>query len=143
MLLNSILVLCTFAACIAFHALFTIWSVRVIGPKLQGHGTSLRIASTMVVVVSLLAMAHVGEIGLWATVMWLGGAVKSEDGPFYFAFTSYTTIGYGDVIAAKHWRLIGPASGMNGILLFGWSTAIIIQVLQSALRAGNAQGNSS
>jgi hypothetical protein len=140
MVLKSLIVIGTFLTCIAFHALFSLWAVRVIGPKLHGQGTSWRIVSTMVVVVSLLSIAHVCEIGLWAMAMWLGGAVTAEDGPLYFAFTSYTTIGYGDVIAAKEWRLIGPVCGMNGVLLFGWSTAIIFQVLQSALRAGKAQG---
>ena len=125
-----------FAICVAVHALFSLWSVKVIGPRLQRQGTSIHIVSTMVAVVCLLAMAHICEIGLWATTMWLVGAIKAEDGPFYFAFTSYTTLGYGDVLAHQEWRLIGPASAMNGVLLFGWSTAVIFQVLQSALRAG-------
>ena len=33
------------------------------------------------------------------------------------------------------WRLLGPMTAMNGVLLFGWSTAVIFDVLGKALRA--------
>jgi hypothetical protein len=42
----------------------------------------------------------------------------------------------------ERWQLIGPITAMNGILLFGWSTAVIFEVLrktmtQSGLAAGH------
>jgi hypothetical protein len=89
----------------------------------------------MVAVVGTLALAHVAEVGLWAAGMALVGAVGPEEGPLYFAFVSYTTLGYGDVvIAARAWRLLGPAAAMNGVLLFGWSTAVIFHVLADTVR---------
>jgi hypothetical protein len=126
-----------FALCVAVHACFMLWSVRVIGPRLQKGGTSFDLVSTMVATVGFLAIAHFIEICLWALAMKFTGAVSAEQGPLYFAFTSYTTLGYGDVVATADWRLLGPASAMNGILLFGWSTAVIFQALQSAMRAQN------
>ena len=45
----------------------------------------------------------------------------------YFAFVNYTTLGYGDVIPVEDWRLLGPMTAMNGVLLFGWSTAVILK----------------
>ena len=32
----------------------------------------------------------------------------------------------------QHW-LLGPITAMNGVLLFGWSTAVIFEVLRKAL----------
>ena len=51
----------------------------------------------------------------------------------YFAFVNYTTLGYGDVVPVARWRLLGPITAMNGVLLFGWSTAVIFEVLRRAL----------
>ena len=48
----------------------------------------------------------------------------------YFAFGNYTTLGYGDVIPVEGWRILGPMTALNGILLIGWSTALIFQVLR-------------
>jgi hypothetical protein len=50
-----------------------------------------------------------------------------------FAFVNYTTLGYGDVTPLKEWRLLGPMTAMNGILMFGWSTAVLFEVLRKAI----------
>jgi hypothetical protein len=42
---------------------------------------------------------------------------------------NYATLGYGDVTPVEGWRLLGPLTAMNGALLFGWSTAVIFEVL--------------
>ena len=77
---------------------------------------------------------HFAEVGFWAAGMAWVGAAGPEEGPLYFAFVSYTTLGYGDVIATRGWRLLGPAAAMNGVLLFGWSTAVIFHVLADTMR---------
>ena len=57
-------------------------------------------------------------------------------GLVYFAFVNYTTLGYGDVIPKDRWQLLGPMTAMNGVLLFGWSTAVIFEVLRRVLALG-------
>jgi len=54
----------------------------------------------------------------------------------YFAFVNYTTLGYGDVTPVERWHLLGPMTAMNGVLLFGWSTAVVFEVLRMTLVAG-------
>ena len=51
---------------------------------------------------------------------------------------NYTTLAYGDVVATEQWRLIGPITAMNGMLVFGWSTAVIFEVLRRTLIHGPA-----
>jgi len=51
----------------------------------------------------------------------------------YFAFVNYTTLGYGDILPVPRWRLLGPMTAMNGVLLFGWSTAVIFEVLRRTI----------
>jgi len=50
----------------------------------------------------------------------------------YFAFVTYTTLG-GDVVPVEHWRLLGPFTAMNGVLLFGWSTAVIFEIMRRTM----------
>jgi hypothetical protein len=56
----------------------------------------------------------------------------------YRTDTNYTTLGYGDVTPVERWRLLGPMTAMNGVLLFGWSTAVIFDVLRRTVRLGAA-----
>jgi hypothetical protein len=46
-------------------------------------------------------------------------AVPAEGGLVYFAFVSFATLGYGDVLPVERWQLLGPMAAMNGALLFG------------------------
>ena len=41
-------------------------------------------------------------------------------------------LGYGDVVASGGWRLIGPIMALNGLLLIGWSVAVIFEVMRMA-----------
>ena len=81
----------------------------------------------------VLMAAHTAEIFVWGLAYGLVGAVPDQADRFYFAFVNYTTLGYGDILPVKEWRLLGPIAAMTGILLFGWSTAVIFEVLQRAL----------
>ena len=63
------------------------------------------------------------------------GAAPPGTNIVYFAFVNYTTLGYGDVVPVERWKLLGPITAMNGILLFGWSTAVIFEVLRAAMRS--------
>jgi hypothetical protein len=42
---------------------------------------------------------------------------------------TYATIGYGDLVLPKEWRLFGPVEGLTGILMCGLSTAFLFAIL--------------
>ena len=77
--------------------------------------------------------AHVLEVFVWSLAYLIVGAVPAEGGLVYFAFVSYATLGYGDVLPVGRWQLLGPIAAMNGALMFGWSTAVIFEVLQKTM----------
>jgi Ion channel len=77
-------------------------------------------------------ITHVLEVIVWALAYFVVGAAPVDADRLYFAFVNYTTLGYGDVVPVARWRLLGPLTAMNGMLLFGWSTAVIFEVLRKA-----------
>jgi len=40
------------------------------------------------------------------------------------------------VTPVERWHLLGPMTAMNGVLLFGWSTAVIFEVFRMPLTTG-------
>jgi hypothetical protein len=94
---------------------------------------SLFLTTIMIVTVSVLMAAHASEVAVWSAAYLMVGAVPPGNSALYFAFVNYTTLGYGDILPAKEWQLIGPITAMNGVLLFGWSTAVIFDVLRKAM----------
>jgi len=75
---------------------------------------------------------HVIEISIWAGYYAWAGIHTLKAGPFEFAFENYTALGYGDAVAEEGNRLIGPITALNGLLLIGWSVAIIFEVMRMA-----------
>ena len=98
---------------------------------------SLLLVGIMVSTVVVLMVAHVAEVAVWSLAYMIVGAVPAGRSLIYFAFVNYTTLGYGDITPVENWQLLGPMTAMNGVLLFGWSTAVIFDVLRRTMRFGS------
>jgi Ion channel len=88
----------------------------------------------MVGTVAVLMAAHMTEIAIWSLAYAFVGAMPEGSDRLYFAFVNFTTLGYGDILPVPRWRLLGPMTAMDGVLLFGWSTAVIFEVLSLTLQ---------
>ena len=72
---------------------------------------------------------HTIEIWTYAILYAAVGALPTFDDALYFSTTTYSTLGYGDVVLPRAWRLVGAIEGANGIILLGWSTAFFVSVI--------------
>jgi hypothetical protein len=120
---------------IMIHALATVVAIsvaRAVGFK-KASRPRWHLMAVMVATVLVLKAAHGLEIIVWALAYALVGAAPEDSDLLYFAFVNYTTLGYGDVIPVKAWQLLGPMAAMTGILMFGWSTAVLFDVLMKTL----------
>ena len=81
-----------------------------------------------------LLLLHVIEIAAWAEAYLLSESVtsiKTYEDAFYFSSVTFSTLGYGDiVIEDPHWKLTCGLQAVNGILLCGWSTAMLFVLVQ-------------
>jgi hypothetical protein len=102
----------------------------------QQSSPQLFLIMVMIVAVAVLMIAHMSEVFVWALAYHLIDAAPDGAKLVYFAFVNYTTLGYGDVVPVPDWQLLGPMTAMNGVLLFGWSTAVLFEVLRKAIARG-------
>ena len=82
-----------------------------------------------------LIVLHLLEIAIWALFFWWHKCLPDVESSFYFSGVTYATIGYGDLLLPKEWRLFGPVEGLTGILMCGLSTAFFFAVMSKMLRA--------
>ncbi|TGN89954.1 two pore domain potassium channel family protein [Bradyrhizobium yuanmingense] len=120
---------------IGLHALVTVVAVSIARSAGLRHTKRprLHLIGVMMATAVVLMIAHVVEVLVWAATYGLVGAAAAERGLLYFAFVNYTTLGYGDITPVSEWRLLGPLTAMNGVLLFGWSAAVLFEVLRKTL----------
>ena len=94
----------------------------------------LAVELVMSELIGTLLLLHLAEAIVWALfLVWIGGLPDLETA-MYFSLTSYTTVGYGDVLLSPRWRLLGPIEAAVGVLMLGWSTGILIAVIRATYR---------
>ena len=78
----------------------------------------------------LLAALHIIEAAFWAAAyLWLG-ALASPASAMLYSIDSMTTRGASGLVLQSHWTLMGALESVNGVMLFGISTAFIVTVMQ-------------
>ena len=85
-------------------------------------------------IVQGLFFLHAIEIWVYAALYRLGGAIDTFEEALYFSTSTFTTVGYGDIVLEPGWRVLAGIESANGFLLLGWSTAFLLQVV-SRLRS--------
>jgi len=92
-------------------------------------------------VVLVMAMVSILEALLWAAAYLALGEIKDLEPAFYFSMVTFTTLGYGDLVLDENWRLLASFQAATGILMFGWTTAILISVVQHSYFGRKLGGN--
>jgi Ion channel len=77
----------------------------------------------------LLIVMHTFEIAVWALFFWWEKCLPNLESSFYFSGVTYATLGYGDLLLPKEWRLFGPLEALTGSLMVGLSIAFFFAVI--------------
>ena len=108
------------------------WVIRMrprIEKKFGPSGEIWLLIRIFAIIISL----HLSQICAWAGFYTMWGGVEDFETALYFSIASYTTIGYGDIVLSRDWRLLGGIEGVTGVLMFGWSTGAIFAVASRLL----------
>ena len=105
------------------------WRLARFGPT-RGH-------IDRAVLVSVLALwmflAIVIEVWMWALLYLYDPSITTlpdMETAFYFSMVTFTTLGYGDVVLTGQWRTLASIQAANGVIVFGWTTALIFYFIQ-------------
>ena len=77
-----------------------------------------------------LFVVHGLEIWLYALVYWKLNIMPDLEIALYFSTSAYSTLGETGSVLPVEWRVVGVLEAVNGMLLIGWSTAFLFQILQ-------------
>jgi voltage-gated potassium channel len=84
-------------------------------------------AVLMVRFTTLMIVLHILQILLWAG-FYRWHCLPSWEACFYFSAASFSTVGYGDVVLPRVWRLMGPVESITGVLMCGLSASCLFAI---------------
>ncbi len=139
MTLQILISLLVITATIFIHGLGTAFWLNYLSRMHATSNKTFGFRRSMIILTltsAFLMILHYLEIALWAAVYLQIphlDKLQSWEESIYFSTITYTTLGYGDITLPPVWRVMSGFEAMNGILLFGWSTAMFYAVVQKIM----------
>jgi hypothetical protein len=120
----------------AYEAVLKIYRTR----RSEGRRASLLAGGLMIAFTSLATLAHGIEGTFWALAYLGVGALTNTRAAMLYSFNAITSFGHTNIGLADHWQLMGALEALNGILLFGVSTAFLFRLIGQFEIAGDDRG---
>jgi hypothetical protein len=132
----AVMFLCTF-----IHALFMIAGDKLVSrrmDRLKTPGHLFARATLLWLVIMWMFIGICVESSVWALVYLFTPeltVLSDAQSAFYFSLVTYTTLGYGDIVLTGDFRVLSAIQAANGVIIFGWTTALIIYYIQEIFRS--------
>jgi voltage-gated potassium channel Kch len=99
--------------------------------NLERTASTRQFALLIVALFAGIMCLHIIQTSLWAVFYYFQDLFSDFETSLYFSMVSFTTLGYGDVLLPRRWRLLGVIEGFSGVLLCGVSTAFIFAAVNA------------
>ena len=53
----------------------------------------------------------------------------------YHSAVNFASLGYGDIVMSKDWKLLGPLEACCGVLMLGMTAAALMAIMQQMIKA--------
>ena len=118
------------------------WFRKIVGSfKSENSLLNSTIFRTLLLSFLLFTLTHLVHSLIWALCYYIIPQTASQFSSFseavYFSMVTFTTLGYGDISLSSDWRLLSGLEAINGIMLIGWSTAMMFSLIQSTYKRIN------
>jgi hypothetical protein len=78
------------------------------------------------VVVVILVFGNLAQVAIWALLFMFLGEFEAFGEAFSHSGVNFSTLGYGDIVMSEAHRGLGPLQAINGVLMIGFSTAVLM-----------------
>lgn len=122
------------AASVAVQALFMVALFGYLRRRSARPRTPLHKSAAISGVVIWLFLAICVICWGWSLLLVALGGFETTEEALYFSTVAFTTVGFGDVVLGQDLRLLGGFMAANGMIIFGWTTALVFVAVQDIYR---------
>ena len=140
MLLNIAIGVFIIGITILIHGYGTIFWVKLLSRKYkkkQNSSLNKKTVWLLIYTAIFLLSLNFMEAIIWGFAYYILPGITEFDTlekAIYFSLVTFTTLGYGEITIHSTNRILAGLEAMNGVLLLGWTTAIMFSVLQFTVK---------
>jgi Ion channel len=138
MILSNLLIgLPSMLVCMVVQVVLAFWAVRYFirqSEKVQVKRGSLSGLRQLLVVMLVMMLGTVLQVFLWGVLFVALGEFEEMYEAMYHSAVNFASLGYGDIVMSKPWKLLGPLEALCGVLMLGMTAAALMAILQQMIK---------
>jgi len=123
--------------CLAIQTALTGVSVQYFLRRISAGAVHLKTLGNvrmLMTVMLILMLGNLLQISIWGALFrWLGEFTELSEAVYHSA-VNYSSLGYGDIVMSKSWKLLGPLEAVNGVLMCGMTAGVLMGILQGQIK---------
>ena len=122
--------------CLILEVFTTWWCIRLYMRQVTSEhppGVFIEVRPLLTAMVAMTA-ATLLQILVWATLFMLLGEFSEIYEAVHHSAVNFTSLGYGDFVMKKEWKLLGPLEALNGVLMLGMTASSLMAILQHMIK---------
>jgi len=88
----------------------------------------------MLIVMLMMMLGTIVQIALWGVLFVVLGEFDELYEATYHSAVNFASLGYGDIVMSKPWKLLGPLEACCGVLMLGMTAAALMAILQQMIQ---------
>jgi hypothetical protein len=133
MITHVLFAFCLIALTVIIHAAGLGIVLDGLHSRMRQHTRFWPITWLLIRIAWWLIIIHMLEIAVWAFFFWWQKCLPDAESSFYFSGVTYATLGYGDLLLPKEWRMFGPLEALTGSLMVGLSIAFFFVIVSKSV----------
>jgi hypothetical protein len=120
--------------CLVLQAAVSYWCVRYFIRHANQVPSDSGLRPLLVTMVAMMFGTLLQVVAWGCLFLWLGEFTELYEA-VYHSTVNFASLGYGDIVMSKPWKMLGPLEAINGVMMLGMSAAALVAILQQMIRS--------
>ena len=82
----------------------------------------------------IMMIGNFVQIALWGIVFLALREFDELYEAIYHSAVNFASLGYGDIVMSRRWKMLGPLEAVNGVLMLGMTSAALMAILGQLIK---------
>jgi voltage-gated potassium channel Kch len=136
-LINMLIGLPVMMLCLVVQTATAFWSVRHYvrrTDRLGARGGFFTATRPLLSAMIIMMAGNFAQIMLWGVLFVILNEFDDYHVAIYHSAVNFASLGYGDIVMSKEWKMLGALEAVVGVLMLGMTSAALMAILSQMIK---------